>query len=221
MTVIIGIADGRAVYMGADSFIGNGDYALQYKHPKIVRRELPGGQPILFGVSGETRPMLLLGAMTLPEHKPGVDALYYVGIELVNAMRTMFGEAGFSTAQDGREHAANTTVLIGYDGRLFAIWHDYTHAETANGYMAVGSGMYVALGALAATEGIDPFPRLEKVLTAAARHNAYVRAPYVVETIGPGWKDRTTVHFSEPILSKGGAMAQNTPDLTLTLTAAA
>lgn len=43
MTVIIGIADGRAVYMGADSFIGNGDYALQYKHPKIVRRELPGG----------------------------------------------------------------------------------------------------------------------------------------------------------------------------------
>lgn len=207
MTVIVGITDGRAVYMGADSFIGNGDYALQYRHPKIIRRELPGGQPILFGVSGEMRPMLLLGGLPLPEHKPGGDALCYVGIELVNAMRTAFGEAGFATVRDGREHADNTTILIGYDGRLFAIWHDYTHAETATNYMAVGSGMYVALGALAATEGMLPFPRLEVALSAAKRHNAYVRAPYVIETIGPGWKDRTTVHFSEPILTE----ASHTP----------
>ena len=183
MTVIIGITDGRTIWMGADSFVGNSNYALQMKQSKIIRRQLPNGSDILFGCSGEMRVMLLLGAMELPDHKPGMDALYYVGIDLVNTMRSVFGDAGYATAQDGREGAGDACVLVGYDGRLFALWSDYTHAEPATDYMVMGSGMEVALGALAVTDGIPPRRRLEMVLEAVAQHSPYVRAPFTFEEI--------------------------------------
>ena len=139
MTVIVGIADGRTVWMGADSYTGNG-YALQMKGSKIVRRQLKDGSTILFGVAGEMRPMLLLDKMALPEHDKGMDAIHYVGLELVEAMRVEFAAAGFATTADGRDTASQMQVLIGYDGRVFGLWHDYTLVETAYNYLALGSG---------------------------------------------------------------------------------
>ena len=196
MTAIVGVADGRTVWMGADSYAGNG-YALQMRGSKIIRRQLPDGSPILFGVAGEMRAMLLLDLMTLPERDPKMDAIHYVGLELVNAMRVEFAAAGFATTADGREAASQTQMLVGYDGRLFGMWNDYTLVDPAPQYLAMGSGMYTALGALAVTEGIEPIRRLEMVLDATARHDSYVRRPFTFQTAerfvtGFDWGDGET-----------------------------
>jgi len=180
MTVIVGITDGSTVWMGADSFTGN-EYALQTRLSKIIRRQLKDGSPILFGVAGEMRAMLLLGKMNLPERDPETDAIHYVGLELVEAMRVEFAAAGFATTADGRDNASQTQLLIGYDGRLFGLWNDYTLVEPASPYLAMGSGIYTALGALAVTEGIEPIRRLEMVLDATALHSTYVRRPFTIE----------------------------------------
>ena len=47
MTVIIGIKHEGDVWLGADSFLGNGDYLYHTKDPKIFRAHVTGGGPML------------------------------------------------------------------------------------------------------------------------------------------------------------------------------
>lgn len=183
MTAIVGIADGRSVWMGADSFAGD-SYALQMKESKIIERQLPDGSPILFGTTGELRYALLLETMPLPAHEPEVDARHYIGVALVDAMRDCFVKAGFGTKNNGGgDESGQSSVLVGYCGRLFSVWYSYDVVETAHPYQAVGSGMDTCLGALAVTEGIEHERRILMVLDAAERHNAYVRRPFTVKHI--------------------------------------
>lgn len=182
MTVIVGLVDGRDVWMGADSYSGNG-YALETAHPKIITCRLPDGTPILFGVAGEHRAALLLQRMRLPKRNPEDDAMLYVGVDLVDGMRKVFEAAGFATKQDGQDQASESNMLIAFNGRLFSLWPDYTVVETKHPYQAMGAGMEVALGALAVTEGIGPELRLKMVLEAAAKHSTYVRGPFHIESI--------------------------------------
>ena len=184
MTIIVGICDGRSVWMGGDSFAGNGGYALQTKHPKLFRRTIPGTKaPILFGFAGDFRIGYLLRTMPLPESSGSTGA--YVAETLVNAMRARFRDAGILEAQNEME-TNEAQLLISCDGRLFSMWEDFMALETGHDYMAVGSAMEVALGSLHSTGGIDPETRLDMALDAAETHNAFVKRPFHKLCIGGG-----------------------------------
>ena len=186
MTVIVGVCDGSSVWMGADSLAGNSAYVLNGKLLKIVRLPVPleGGSEavMLIGSSGDFRPSFLLSQMALPEHEKGIDVLVYVAGKVVDCVRSAYRDNGYLQKESERE-GGNCHILIGYQGRLFSMWDEFQVVETADPYMAVGSGMYLALGALAATERIKPERRVELALLAAEKHNPYVRRPFQFEHV--------------------------------------
>jgi hypothetical protein len=193
MTAIIGVRDGSDVWMGADSFSGNSEYLMSVGRPKITRREvaqvtekdnLPDGVDVmLVGTAGDWRPSFLLSQLKLPPHHRGEDAFVYISSKLADCLRDLHREKGYLQKTAERE-GGNCHVLIGYQGRLFSMWDEFQVVENAEPYMAIGSGMYIALGALATTEGIDPLRRLEMVLEITEHHHPYLNRPFHFEHVG-------------------------------------
>lgn len=194
MTIIVGVCDGRSVWMGADSFAGNGEYVLTGKLPKVwqaavVEAETAVQRPILAGSSGDYRAGYLVRLTPLPEDETE-DAYAYIAGPFVDALRKRFQEAGWQKLSDGRDGDNDVHVLVGYRGRLFSIWEDFQAVETVHDYMAIGAAMTVALGSLHSTGGIDSRTRIDMALKAAETHNAYVRRPFVRIGIGSGAEAR-------------------------------
>lgn len=188
MTVIVGICEKGQVWLGADSYMGYGDYALERRWPKVFRLVVPqaegSGVVMLVGESGDQRAGWLVRQLAnLPKHEAGVDGLDYVAGPFVDKLREIYKEKGWALSENGRE-GGSAQLLIGYQGRLFSVWDEFQVVEGAEGYMAMGSGMYFALGALVVTEGIPPERRLDMVLEAVERHHVYVRRPFVIANCG-------------------------------------
>ena len=187
MTCIVGSTNGQDVWLGGDSFNGNGAYWLELIEPKVVCREV-GSDKVLMGASGSSRAAHLLRSMDLPMIDD-MDVSRWVNKALVEAIRTTFRASGQLKKADEVEEVEDLSFLVGVRGRLFGIWGNFTAVESER-YLAVGSGMYVALGALHAlwhtASPATPEEELLGALAAAEAHNPYVRAPFhIVST----WKD--------------------------------
>lgn len=183
MTVIVAVKAGGRVVMGGDSFSGTYEYVLEEASPKVFTRTVHDEKGMfrcsaLFGVSGDYRGTVLLRNMDLPAWPEGIKPEAYVGIHLVNAMREAFREGGYAQKESEQE-SHDLTLLVGLLGRLFSVWQTFDVLESKE-YMAVGAGMYVALGALHATRGMRPEERVRLALEAAAEHNPMVRPPFHV-----------------------------------------
>lgn len=179
MTCIVALAQNGALWMGADS-AGVGNYRLQIRRdPKIYRVG-----DMLIGFTTSFRMGQLLGyRLTLPHHREDWSVEKYMHIEFIDAVRNVLKSGGYSRTKDGTEEAG--TFLVGYRGRIFQICDDYQIAETEAGFDAVGSGIDVALGSLHTSVGLQPQERVTLALEAAARFNAGVHAPFIVEMLGP------------------------------------
>ena len=187
MTCIVGSTNGQDVWLGGDSFTGNGSYWLELIEPKVVCREV-GADKVLMGASGSGRAAYLLRSMDMPMIDD-MDVYRWVSEALVESIRTAFRAAGHLKKLDEVEEVEDLSFLVGVRGRLFGIWGNFTVVESQR-YLAVGSGMYAALGALHALwYTASPATTEEELLgalAAAEAHNPYVRAPFhIVST----WKD--------------------------------
>lgn len=173
--------------MGSDSFCGNGTYAMTVARPKIFKRflsdgDMMDGDCVLLGSSGDFRGDAILRTMILPDYKHSDYPEEWM-FKLVEVMRVEFMKRGYACKENEQE-SHDLQVLVGVKGRIFSVWQDYDVVENKEDYMAIGSGIYVALGSLHAT--VDhpcPGARVEMALEAAAAHNAYVRPPFHVESI--------------------------------------
>ena len=85
-------------------------------------------------------------------------------------------------ARKCNEEEAGGTFLVGYKGRLFAIYDDYQVAEMIDGYTSVGCGEQIANGVLYATRGQPPDERIRMALEAAEHLSAGVRGPFIVKS---------------------------------------
>lgn len=186
MTIIAAITNGVDVWMGSDSYAGNGFYLLMVAKPKIWRCPLFRNGSFfspfsaIVGTSGDFRGDAILRKMVKPEYDFSDDVSSWA-FKLAEAMRVEFSHHGYAYKENEQE-SQGLHVLVGMNGRIFSIWDNYDVVENAEGYMAIGSGMYVALGAFHATDGLlTPEERLKVALEAAAGHNAYVRPPFHVE----------------------------------------
>lgn len=183
MTCIVGIADGKNVWMGGDSFTGNDDYNMTTKQPKVTKRKI-GDMEILMGNTGTHRGGYLVERMIFPELKDGIDIEEYVGTHLVNSIRETYKDSGYLTV-DNNQEKHDCSFLFGIGGRLFGLWSDFGIIESSQGYWSVGSGMYLAIGSLHTTKGldIDPRKRIKLAIEAAVEHNPYVSLPIHIEKI--------------------------------------
>lgn len=178
MTCIIGLVHDSAVYIGGDS-AGVGSYDLTVRaDPKVFRNG-----PYLMGFTSSFRMGQLLQYAELPE-VDGSDLHRFMATTFINAVREVLKSGGYAKKENDREEGG--TFLVGIRGRLFAVEADYQVAEAVDGYLAVGCGNQVALGALFATTGRpNAEERIDIALHAAERLNAGVRGPFIILTLEP------------------------------------
>lgn len=177
MTCTVGVVENGVVWMGADAFSGNEYIYSRSALPKVFTQ-----QGVLFGIAGDWRGGLLLQSLEMPAHPEGMPPEQYVGQLLVAAMRDHFREHGFLQEVNAQQQTEDLVLLIGYQGRLFALWQQFQLTESAEGYEAIGSGMFVATGALYAARqvGMPAAEQIHMALTAACAHSPFVRPPFRV-----------------------------------------
>jgi hypothetical protein len=182
MTCIVGFVDGDTVWMGGDS-AGVAGWDLTVRADAKVFRN----GPMLFGFTTSFRMgQLLRYALRVPDHDPRVDLDKYMATTFVDAVRQCLKDNGW--AEREREQERGGTFLVGYCGQLFCVESDYQVARPMDGYDAVGCGDQAARGALYATRHLSGRERAELALRAAERHSAGVRAPFVIDALGPAEK---------------------------------
>jgi hypothetical protein len=179
MTCIVGVIEGRDVWIGGDSGAFAGWEVSVRRDPKVFRRG-----DFLFGFCGSFRMgQLLRYKFDPPAHPHGMDAFEYLATLFVDALRDCLKAGGYAR----REHEVETggLFLLGYRGRLFRVDDDYQIGEHEAGFAAVGCGAPYALGALQVTGYVSPRHRIQETLEAAEACCSGVRGPFVVECL-PG-----------------------------------
>lgn len=177
MTCVVGVVENGVVWMGADSFSGNGYYCSRSSLPKVFLRE-----GVLLGTAGDWRGSALLRSLEVPALPEGMLVETFLAGPFVAAMREHFRAHGFLQEVNSQQQTEDMQVLIGIKGRLFALWQQFQLTESQEGYEVIGSGMYVAAGALYVARQVR-LPAREQIeisLMAASAHTPYVRPPFVM-----------------------------------------
>jgi 20S proteasome alpha/beta subunit len=181
MTCIVAIADEGSVYFGGDTLVVGSYYKTSIDDTKVFERE-----NMLFGTCGSVRMRQLLRyCLNIPTYTGG-DPLTYLVTDFIDAVRDCFKKGGLAQEEQGREKGGK--FLLGFQGELFYIDHEYDIGKPAYHYYAIGSGEELALGSLFSTAqlGLKPLQRLELALQAAQCHNTDVGSPFTFVTSEKG-----------------------------------
>lgn len=179
MTCIVGVADRGRVVIGGDS-AGVAGWSLTVRADRKVFRN---GAYIL-GFTSSFRMGQLLRYAFQPPEPPDWDVYKFMATGFVDAVRKCLKDGGYAETNNGVEKGGH--FLVGYGPHLFQVEGDYQVAVAEDGYAAVGCGQDVAVGSLYATKdiGLPPEARVKLALQASERHNAGVRGPFHIETLG-------------------------------------
>lgn len=191
MTCIVGVACDDSVYIGSDSCTSWGGLQDVAEWPKVWHVGGQLGTPLMvMGFCGAHHiPEVLRHAWTPPERvSADLDAYAFA---VVQSWRAALRESGQLGTVDGRDQMDGAALLAMAD-RLFFVSSDFHATEHRSGYMAIGSGEEVAIGAMW-TLRLQPIGGREKVraaLRAAAAHAHGVRPPFTIATLSSdasGW----------------------------------
>lgn len=180
MTCIVGFVEGNTVWMGGDAAGTNGWLHQDlYDTPKVFRND-----GALIGSCGSARQAdLLRHALKVPDHDPRTAIEKYMVKSFIDAVRECFKAGGVGGTKDGVEESQGH-FLVGYKGRLFAIYSDYQVRVPKLQCAAVGCGDQIALGALYASNHItNGRERVQMALSASERFSAGVRGPFHIEAL--------------------------------------
>lgn len=178
MTVIAGIVQDGRVYIGGDSQATSSWDAKIRVDPKVWVDD-----DWVFGYSGGPRvAQLLRWDLDRPALKDEQPIEAYLATDFTKAYRTVLREGGALKTENGIERADDSTwLMVGHAGRPFVIHSDFQVAETSDGYIAIGSGDDLALGALYATRRTrHPRKRLRTALEVACKFNIGCGGPFTI-----------------------------------------
>ena len=176
MTCIVGIEHKGRVWLGGDSAGVAGLSITQRADAKVFTNG-----PFVMGFTSSFRMGQIL-RWKLEPPAPPEDNDYlecFMSTDFVTAVRTCLADNGWMAKKNEREEGG--TFLVGVNGTLFCVESDFQVGLSHDGYMAVGCGDDLALGALHATVGRSPAYRLKAALLAAEHHSAGVSGPFTIE----------------------------------------
>ena len=182
MTCVVALEHEGTVWMASDSIAIDGLQACTILDPKVFIR-----QGIGFGFCGSFRAgQLLKYALEVPEHLPEKSDMEYLVVDLIDALRDLWRSKGVLKSENDVQDV-ELQCLIAYRGKLYYIDEDLQIGRPSCGYLAIGCGSDVALGALHALHrsGIEPARELERALDASVAWCAGVRAPFTIISV-PG-----------------------------------
>lgn len=183
-TCIIAWTNGNKTIMASDSASNAGDHITILKQPKFHCFRHLRNPDLIIGYAGRMRSgqvLLDLHLEELPddEHPDPMTYIYFV---VVPHMRMILRESGLTIAEDEEEFTKDSVFLIAYRGKIFEIGPDFCILESADDFIAIGSGTDYALGAMTATKNlapnISPKETVEQGMLAAAKYSSAVRPPF-------------------------------------------
>ncbi len=181
MTCIVGLVEGKKVYMGGDSAAVSATPSSSLKvrsDPKVFRNG-----DFLIGYTTSFRMGQLLRFNLVPPACPDdIEPYEYMVSLFIPAVRKCLKDGGYARKDNERESAGE--FMVAYKGILFDVESDYQVGTIHDPFCAVGSGAQVALGALTVTDGLPGEERVRKALEAAERWCSNVRGPFTIETMG-------------------------------------
>jgi 20S proteasome alpha/beta subunit len=159
MTCIVGITDGKKIYIGGDRGVSDDVSILSLFRPKI---HINNGW--LFGYSGSLGVGQLMEIIDMPE--AGKDPYKTLRTDVVSYMRSAIDLYSNSDPEN------TSDFIIGTQGRLFELnTADWSVAEVRE--TALGSGSPFALGSLYTSIGmlLSPENRIRLALNAAITYS--------------------------------------------------
>lgn len=167
MTCIVGISDGKTVYIGGDRGASDDSSIISLSQPKV---KVNSGW--IYGYSGSLGNGQLLDFITYPAIKKTDDVYKIVRMDIVTQLKDLYESHG----SDKDDNV--TDYLIGVKGRLFELSsEDWGVAEVSE--VAIGSGGNFALGSLFSTSDIDnPMVRITIALNAATTYSPTCQGPF-------------------------------------------
>lgn len=183
MTCIAAVVDDDGtVYMGGDSAGMSDDSVFSLgigTEPKVWK-----ANGMLFGACGSFRvSQVIRWQVHIPAYDPDTEILSYLTGPLMDSLRDELDMRGTLQAWlDDATEGIDGGLLVAMEGRVFEVYQDFGIGELVHGYGAIGCGGPIALGSLAATEGlgIKPRKRVKMALDAAERHSGGVRGPMTI-----------------------------------------
>lgn len=172
MTCIVGLVHDGDVYIGGDS-AGVAGLSLSIRADEKVF----GNGPFIMGFTTSFRMgQLLRYKFSPPAQTVHQDDMEYMVTSFVDACRQCFSGNGFGD----KEATVGGNFLVGYKGKLYNIEGDYQVGIPRATFDAVGCGTDLALGAMFATDGLDPEERINAALAAASTFSAGVAPPFTI-----------------------------------------
>ena len=167
MTCIVGISDGKNVYIGGDRGASDDSAIISIAQSKVI----VNGDWI-YGYSGSLGNGQLFDFLNFPATIKKTDDVYkIIRFNLVPQLKELFETHGSTKDDDA------TDYLIGVKGRLFELSsEDWGVAEVKE--TAIGSGGNFALGSLFSTQDIEnPIVRVTIALNAATTYSPTCQGP--------------------------------------------
>ena len=173
MSTVIGIKQGKNVWIGSDSRGTTEDGYVRYGDCIKVFRN----GDYLIGFIGTVRGGQILMP---PFFEPPDDIEWFPDL-----LREQVAEKGCMVIEDDRCQSQHCNYLIGYKGRLFEILSDF-HMNQIKTYTSIGSGSYFAFGSLYTTKQLgikDPEKRMMIALKTAAHFDVASAAPFHIHKL--------------------------------------
>jgi len=179
MTCIAGLVYENEVWIGGDSAgVGGWDLRIR-KDTKVFK---VNGRFLIGYTSSFRMGQLLRFGFSPPEQKAKIPDYEYMCTAFIDAVRKRFKDGGYLEIKDNKESGG--CFLVGYKGRLYAIYESLQVAECVDNYDAVGCGEKYALGSLFMTQNLDnPEQRILQALKTAEYFSAGVRGPFIIEKL--------------------------------------
>lgn len=184
MTCVIGLRRHGSVWIGADT-AGISDDGWGAITPIKTSKVWKLG-PFLFGGSGSFRAIQLVHrtlewGKLLTTNRKKTDPINeaFMVRRLVPAIKKIMDGNGFSEKENGRS-LQRGDFLIGVDAKLFYLQGDFAVTEMEGTFNTIGSGEYVARGAmeiLLQNTRLKPATVIERALLATSKHINTVGSP--------------------------------------------
>ena len=184
MTCILGLVDGKTVYVGGDSAGTSGDLSQRIiGDKKVFKRDT-----VVFGVCGSPKVMdALMHVLVVPKRSTGQDVGEYVRKDLVPALKTVLTETGCVSSNEQHPELFEGAIMVGCHGKLFVVESNFQVITNAYGFDSVGSGSDIAIGAMhASMKERNAKKRMLKALEASSINNAGVRPPFTIVSTSRG-----------------------------------
>lgn len=182
MTLLVGVATRKGVWIGADSGSVAGAYAVRVPEPKVWKTS----NGWIVGGCGDWRALELVKyTVQFPDPPKSVNEAHRtIAVDVVDEINKALEARGFSEEPEDDGSAGWTLMLATRcASRAPVLFHLEDEHPEQHRSLALGAGEEYALGVLSQNAHLSPERRVRATLNATRKHYGILLPPYRIESL--------------------------------------